>query len=210
MSLPRPSVVLWDADGVLQTVPRGWEHTMRPVVEGQVPDVEQFIEEAFEAERPSLRGEVPWSQQLSTLLERWEVPHLHQRALEVWFTIDPVPGAWDLVRRTRLAGVGCHLASNQDRSRAEHMTQELGYDELLDGCYFSWALGVAKPDPAFFSVILRDLGVEPGVALFVDDNPVNVEVAARLGLRALCWNDREEIGVLEAWLEEQGALDTSA
>ena len=52
-----PSAVLWDADGVLQTVPRGWEHTMRPVVEGHVEDVDRFLVEAFEAEAPSLRGE---------------------------------------------------------------------------------------------------------------------------------------------------------
>ena len=206
MSPARPSVVLWDADGVLQTVPRGWEHTMRPVVEGHVPDVELFLEEAFEAERPSLRGEVPWSQQLAALLARWDVPHLHDRALEVWFTIEPVPGALDLVRRVREGGVGCHLASNQDRTRAEHMTRELGYDVLLDGCYYSWALGAAKPEPEFFSLVLHDLGVEPDVTLFVDDNPVNVEEATRLGLRALCWNEREDVTILESWLEEQGAL----
>jgi putative hydrolase of the HAD superfamily len=203
---PRPTVVLWDADGVLQTVPRGWEHSMRPVVKGEVEDVDAFLVEAFEAEAPSLRGEVPWADQLADLLERWGVGHLHQRALEVWFTILPVAGSRDLVRRVRDGGVGCHLASNQDRSRAEHMLAEVGYGELLDSCYFSWALGVVKPDPAFFAAILRDLGTVAELALFVDDNPVNVEVAAGMGVRSLCWNDRQDLGTLESWLQEQGAL----
>ena len=206
MSPERPAVVLWDADGVLQTVPRGWEHTMRPVVEGHVDDVDAFLVEAFEAEAPSLRGEVPWTHQLAVLLERWGVPELQERALEVWFTIIPVPGSRDLVRRVRAGGVPCHLASNQDRSRAEHMVSAVGYDELLDGCFFSWAIGVAKPDPAYFATVLQELDVRAEEALFVDDNPVNVSVAAELGVRSLCWNDRENLDLLATWLRRQGAL----
>ena len=208
-SASRPAVVLWDADGVLQTVPRGWEHSMRPVVEGQVDDVEKFLIEAFEAEVPSLRGEIPWSRQLTDLLERWGVPQLHDEALRVWFTILPVEVSRDLVRRVRAGGVTCHLASNQDRTRAEHMRREVGYDELLDGCFFSCDLGAAKPQPEFFRLVLDRLGVEPQQALFVDDNPVNVAEADALGLRALCWNDREDIDILRGWLVEQGALDPS-
>jgi putative hydrolase of the HAD superfamily len=206
---PRPAAVLWDADGVLQTVPRGWEHTMRPVVEGQVDDVERFLVEAFEAEAPSLRGDVPWSHQLTDLLERWGVPHLHDEALRVWFTILRVDDVWDLVRRVRDGGVECHLASNQDRARADHMRREIGYDGLLDSCFFSCDLGAAKPQPEFFRAILDRLGVEPQRALFVDDNPVNVAEAGAFGLRALCWNDREDVGLLHDWLVEQGALDPS-
>ena len=86
------------------------------------------------------------------------------------------------------------------------MVAEVGYDELLDGCFFSCFLGVAKPEPAFFRTVLRDLGVEPGLALFVDDNPVNVATATELGVRSLCWNDREDLDLLESWLREQGAL----
>ncbi len=206
MSGDRPQVVLWDADGVLQTVPRGWEHTMRPVVEGHVDDVERFLVEAFEAEAPSLRGEVPWTDQLTDLLARWDVPHLHQAALDAWFTILPVAEVWELVRQVRDRGIGCHLASNQDRLRAHHMTEEIGYAGLLDGCFYSWELGVAKPEPAFFTGILDGLGLSPGQALFVDDNPVNVETATAIGLRALCWNDREDLDVLRSWLVAEGAL----
>ena len=31
--------VLWDADGVLQRVPGGWEESMRPALEGRVDDI---------------------------------------------------------------------------------------------------------------------------------------------------------------------------
>jgi putative hydrolase of the HAD superfamily len=202
-----PRVVLWDADGVLQTVPRGWEHTMRPVVEGHVEDVDRFLVEAFEAEAPALRGEVEWSDQLTVLLERWGIPELHERAIEVWFTILPVPESRALVREVRARGIACHLASNQTRERAEHMSAEVGNADLLDGCFFSWELGVAKPQPEYFERVLGELRVAAHDALFVDDNPVNVEAASRLGLRALCWNDRQDAGLLRDWLVAEGALE---
>jgi putative hydrolase of the HAD superfamily len=179
---------------------------MRPVVQGHVEDVDAFLVEAFEAEAPSLRGEVPWTDQLTALLERWGVPELHDRAIEAWFTILPVEPVRDLVRRVRAGGVRCHLASNQDRTRAERMDAVLGYDDLVDRRFYSCDLGEAKPDPAFFEAVLTDLGRRPIEVLFVDDNPVNVGAAAALGIRALCWNDREDPAVLESWLRDEGAL----
>jgi putative hydrolase of the HAD superfamily len=179
---------------------------MRPVVQGHVDDVERFLVEAFEAEAPSLRGEVPWTRQLAALLDRWGVPQLHDAALEAWFTILPVEEVWELVRQVRARGVACHLASNQDRTRAEHMTHQVGYDRLLDRLFYSCDLGVAKPQPEFFRRILREVGVRPEQVLFVDDNPVNVASATGVGLRALCWNDREDLAVLRSWLVGEGAL----
>lgn len=201
-----PAAVLWDADGVLQTVPRGWEHTMRPVVEGHVEDVETFLAEAFEAERPALRGETTWESQLTVLLERWSVPHLHRRAMEVWFAIHPVPQTWDVVREVRARGVACHLASNQADTRAQHMTTHVGYDDLLERRFYSHELGVAKPDPAFFTTILDRLALEPGEVLFVDDNPANTGAAHALGIRSLRWDERQDVALLRDWLRDQGAL----
>ena len=52
--------MLWDADGVLQHLPAGWEASMRPVVGHLVDDVDGFLAEAFEAERPALAGQARW------------------------------------------------------------------------------------------------------------------------------------------------------
>ena len=54
------AAVLWDADGVLQHLPAGWEASMRPVVGHLVDDVEGFLAEAFAAERPALTGDARW------------------------------------------------------------------------------------------------------------------------------------------------------
>ena len=180
--------VLWDADGVLQHLPAGWEASMRPVVEGHLTDLEAFLAEAFEAERPALLGEASWLEILPELLDRWGVPHLYHQALEVWLTIVPQAEVRDLVTALRAEGLRCYLATNQTEHRGRYMAENLGYDALLDGAFWSYDLGVAKPDPAYFTTILQRLGLESREVLFVDDSARNVEAARSVGLAAVHWH----------------------
>jgi putative hydrolase of the HAD superfamily len=196
--------VLWDADGVLQHLPEGWEASMRPVVDGHIEDVPGFLAEAFALERPALLGQVSWLDALPGLLERWGVAHLHDEALRVWLTIVPQQEVRDLVRDLRTRGVRCYLATNQTQHRGRYMAENLGYGGLLDGAFWSYELGVAKPDPAFFTAILGQLDVEPADVLFVDDNARNVEAARTVGLRAERWHVDDGLPALRWHLTRHG------
>jgi putative hydrolase of the HAD superfamily len=196
--------VLWDADGVLQHLPAGWEASMRPVVEGHLTDLDGFLAEAFEAERPALLGQASWLEILPVLLERWGVPHLYDKALQVWLTIVPQPGVRDLVTAMRVEGVRCYLATNQTEHRGRYMVENLGYDALLDGAFWSYELGLAKPDPAFFTTILQQVGLEAGEVLFVDDSVRNVEAARSVGLAAERWHVDQGLPALRELLRGHG------
>jgi putative hydrolase of the HAD superfamily len=192
--------VLWDADGVLQHLPAGWEAPMRPVVEGHLADPDAFLAEAFEAERPALVGEADWLEVLPRLLERWGVPHLYDRALSVWLTIEPQAGVRELVTSLRAEGVRCYLATNQTEQRGRYMAENLGYDDLLDGAFWSYELGLAKPDPAYFTTILERLGLDASEVLFVDDSARNVEAARSTGLVAEHWHVDQGVAALRGLL----------
>ena len=198
--------VLWDADGVLQRVPGGWEESMRPAVEGRVRDLDAFLAEAVTEERPALEGRVRWLDVLPGLLERWGIAAARDEVVAVWLSIEEVPGTHDLVRRLRAGGVRCCLATNQDVARAEVMRQRLGYDDLLDQLFISCELGAAKPDPVYFETVLDRLDVDPGSVLFVDDNPLNVESARALGMAAETWSHEAGLAALEALLASHGLL----
>jgi putative hydrolase of the HAD superfamily len=188
--------VLWDADGVVQHLPAGWEASMRPVVGHLVDDVEAFLTEAFAAERPALTGEVRWVDVLPTLLERWGIADSYDEALRVWLTIEPVVEVREIVEALRAAGVKCALATNQDEHRGRHMHSALGYGELFDDTFYSYELGVAKPDPAYFTKVLERLGLPADAVLFVDDNVANVDSARSVGLRAQQWHVDEGVDAL--------------
>ncbi len=196
--------VLWDADGVLQHLPAGWEASMRPVVEGHVTDVAAFLAEAFEVERPALLGQASWLEVLPGLLHRWGVGHLHDRALEVWLTIVPQEEVRALVAQLRAAGTACYLATNQTEHRGRHMAENLGYDDLLDGAFWSYQLGLAKPDPGYFTTIVDRLGLAPAEVLLVDDAARNVEAAREAGLAAVHWHVDDGLPALRERLRGHG------
>jgi len=182
------TTVLWDADGVLQHLPAGWEASMRPVVGHLVDDVDGFLAEAFEAERPALAGRARWVEVLPVLLERWGLADSYDDAMRVWLTIEPVVETQDVVRALRRHGIRCCLATNQDEHRGRHMQETLGYADLFDATFYSYELGVAKPDPGYFTAVLDRLDAPADRVLFVDDNRANVEAARTVGLHAEQWH----------------------
>lgn len=198
------TAVLWDADGVLQHLPAGWEASMRPVVGHLVDDVEGFLADAFAAERPTLAGQARWVEVLPVLLERWGLADSYDDAMRVWLTIEPVVETQQVVRSLRARGVRCYLATNQDEHRGRHMHETFGYAELFDDTFYSYELGVAKPDPAYFTAILDRLGTAADEVLFVDDNLANVEAARGLGLRAEQWHVEDGQAVLREHLARHG------
>jgi putative hydrolase of the HAD superfamily len=200
----RVTAVLWDADGVLQRVPDGAEESMRPALGGLLEDVDGFLEDAYRAERPALAGDVSWLDVLPGLLARWGIGDSYDDVLRVWLSIEPVVETHALLRALRAAGVRCYLATNQAEHRGVHMRDELGYAGLFDGAFYSYEMRVAKPDPAYFRLIVEDLAVPAGELLFVDDRADNVAAARSVGMRAEVWSHREDLSVLHDHLARHG------
>lgn len=196
--------VLWDADGVLQHLPAGWEASMRPAVGHLVDDVEGFLAAAFAAEKATLTGDARWVEVLRTLLGEWGIEDAYDDALQVWLTIEPVAETRQIVETVRAAGIGCYLATNQDEHRGRFMHESLGYADLFDDAFYSYELGFAKPDPAYFAAVLERLALPGTQVLFVDDNADNVAAARAVGLHAERWHVDDGVEVLHARLRAHG------
>lgn len=87
----------------------------------------------------------------------------------------------DLRREYRTA-----LLSNAGESEIELIYRD-GVYGLFDVITVSYKVGVMKPDPAIYHCCLDQLGVMAERAVFVDDSPVNLEAAKRLGLRTIAY-----------------------
>ena len=57
--------------------------------------------------------------------------------------------------------------------------------DVFDASVFSAEVGMAKPVPEIYQLILEKLGVEAGEAIFVDDFQSNVDAANALGIHAV-------------------------
>jgi putative hydrolase of the HAD superfamily len=54
-------------------------------------------------------------------------------------------------------------------------------------------MGLAKPDPAFYSHILDQERCSPEQAVFIDDVQANVQAAETLGIRSLLFTGAEQL-----------------
>jgi putative hydrolase of the HAD superfamily len=60
-----------------------------------------------------------------------------------------------------------------------------GVHDEFDVYVNSADVGLRKPDPAIYRLVLERLGVGPRQAAFLDDSPINVEAAGKLGIHAI-------------------------
>ncbi len=65
----------------------------------------------------------------------------------------------------------------------------------------SSVLGVLKPHELMYTTALKELGVKPEEALFIDDNIVNVEAARKLGMQGLVILRHNQLDGTEKWDE---------
>lgn len=170
--------VLIDADGVLQRTPQDWYDVLLDLGGAGFPEA------CFEIERPSLRGEGNFREHLQTYLDTNRLTCTVDDVLTPWLRIELDHGAMAVVAQVRAAGTRCYLATNQQSVRAAHMREVLRYEDVLDGCFYSYELKAAKPDPAYWERIAERLDLAPERLLFVDDRSDNVAAARSVGLAA--------------------------
>ncbi len=77
------------------------------------------------------------------------------------------------------------LLSNAPDRLDTWLEENWGIKEIFDAVVYSAQVGMAKPDPAIFRLILDRLHVPPSEALFIDDYPRNVDAALELGMQAI-------------------------
>lgn len=124
------------------------------------------------------------------LVRRWDIPYL------------PVPGMPELAAELRENGYGLYLLSNASLRHREYWPRfpvaALFGDRVMRSA--DWKL--LKPDAAFYEKAFELLGLDPSVCLFIDDSPLNVEAARRVGLDAVVFHG--DAALLREELRERG------
>ncbi len=94
-----------------------------------------------------------------------------------------------------LASAGVRLLALTNWSAETFPTARLRYPSFsrFEGIVVSGEHGLAKPDPTLYEVLMTRFEVDPRRAAFVDDKPVNVEVARELGFTGLVFRTPAEL-----------------
>jgi len=101
------------------------------------------------------------------------------------------------------AGLFTAILSNMGPDVLRTMRQEFSWLAHFNHLTWSCELGIAKPDPAIYTLTCEALGVRPDEALFLDDREINIRAAEQLGLRAIQFSN---IAQLRLDLADRGLL----
>ncbi|RIH86540.1 Phosphatase [Meiothermus luteus] len=105
------------------------------------------------------------------LAQNWQSPHIWPLA----------PGAKEVLGELKRLGLRLGVVSNWDWT-LPGVLRATGLADFFDYIGASALLGVAKPDPRFFSIVLDKLGVEPAEALHVGDSEDDIQGAQAAGV----------------------------
>lgn len=199
--------ILFDADGVLQHPTRHWQPALQSALglkdERQAKAV---VDDVFAAEAAVLESDSGFTERLEAVLEKWGRARLLPETLHVLHAIEVYQDIMQTVQAVRCSGIQCHIGSNQQALRAQHMSEALNYKSLFNTEFYSCFIGSAKPKLGFFQEIVAQLGCNAGAVLFLDDRAENVEAARRAGLHAEVFLGAEGASALRRQLAAFGVL----
>ena len=76
--------------------------------------------------------------------------------------------------------------SNTNSLHVEFLAKNIiDFREHFDQVFYSYELGMIKPDPKIFLHVLERINYEPSECIFIDDNRKNVNVAKQIGMIGL-------------------------
>jgi putative hydrolase of the HAD superfamily len=132
-------------------------------------------------------------------LDRSDLEELNLWDARMWTTQNDAMLAWQLELKQR--GILTAILSNLGDTVHANIEREFAWLSRFNVLVWSYELRIAKPDPAIYRHVLKELCVRPEEALFVDDKQVNIDAARALGMKGSVFTN---VAQLRADLISQG------
>ena len=101
----------------------------------------------------------------------------------------PIPETIDLLYRLKAQGHPLYCLSNMHVASIEHLEREQRFFEVFTGRVISCRLNLCKPEAAIYRHALETYGLRAADTVFIDDVEINIEAAAKVGLRTIQFRD---------------------
>jgi glucose-1-phosphatase len=186
MSSPQIRAVIWDMGGVLlrtsDVEPRARLAERFGYNRLQLEDIVFTGETAHQAEI----GAIPVAMHWQVVGKRLGLTDAELGTFSSdFFQTDRVDYSLvDLIRSLRPRYKTGLLSNAWDGAR-QALTERFSIIDVFDVVVFSYEVGLSKPDPQIFQLVLRRLGVSAQEAVFIDDFPRNITAAQDSGLQAI-------------------------
>jgi putative hydrolase of the HAD superfamily len=193
--------IFWDVGGVLLT--NAWDHTQR------LAAIEHFRldEKEFHARHEMVvssfeRGKISLDEYLERTVFYRDRPFSRDEFRDFMFSLSrPMPEVLAFARA--LADSGKYFMStlnNESRELNLHRIEKYGLREVFRLFVSSCFVGLRKPESGIYRLAIEITQINPEECCFIDDRELNLECAAKLGMRTIQMQTldqlREELGKL--------------
>ena len=176
----KTKVVILDAMGVMYSIGDDVKDLLCPFIaeKGGISDMDKITSLYMAASLGNM-----------TAIEFWQsagvAPNLEDEYLQRHKLTD---GLIEFLEAINSSGVEVWCLSNDLSEWSKKLRDRFKLDRYLRGFVISGDVGLRKPDHSIFQYLIRQLNVNAGDAVFVDDNPKNLDSAAKLGLKTILFD----------------------
>lgn len=188
----RIKVVFMDIGGVLLT--NGWDHESRikaAEVFGfdytEMNILHNFIYNVFEI------GSISLDEYLDTILFNQPRHFLKEDFKEFMFDRSvELPQFLDWSKSwKKQTDLAVFALSNENEELNDYRIKKFKLHDLFDGFFSSCYLGMRKPDPRIYKAAMEIAQVKPDECIYLDDRPMLVQAAKKLGMNSILHQDFE-------------------
>lgn len=105
----------------------------------------------------------------------------------------PIQGSVEILRALKQQGRTLYGLSNWAAETFQRIQPNYPFLELLETIVLSGEVGLIKPDPRIFQLLLERTGRRAGDCLLIDDAPANIAAAAALGFQTIRFESPEQL-----------------
>jgi 2-haloacid dehalogenase len=200
----RGPAIVFDLGGVL--IDWNPRHLYRKLIEDEAA-MEWFLAEVCHS---AWNEEQDRGRAFAAAIEEAATRHPEHRPLiEAYFArweemmAGPIDGSVMILKELKDSGHELHALTNWSAETFPFARDRFAFLDCFESILVSADVGLIKPDPRIFELLLERIGRRPAECVYIDDNPKNAAAAAALGLDAIAF---ESAGQLRAELTRRGLL----
>lgn len=111
----------------------------------------------------------------------------YQQVVDAWYVM--LDGMRDeksaLLQSLAERGKNIYVLSNINELHVEWTLKNCPALKIAKRLFFSNEIGMSKPDPRCYELVLRETGINPAETVYVDDLPANIEAGRAFGFQCL-------------------------
>jgi 2-haloacid dehalogenase len=105
----------------------------------------------------------------------------------------PIAGSVRVLEELKAAGYELHALTNWSAETFPFARDRFAFLDWFESILVSADVGLIKPDPAIFELLLERIGRSPSECTYIDDSVRNVAAAAALGLDAIHFESTDQL-----------------